>query len=387
MNSSRLSLILLVLLTIACTSVDKLVDRGNYDQAIEIAVRKLAGNSSKSSKDVKALEKAMAKANAADMDRINFLKSQSGDTRWDQIYESASKIDYRQELVYPLLPLSSKDGYRAKIDLLPIKATLSESQDKAAELFYNNGVKMLEDAQRLNDKRLASEALYNFQQVASINPNQATIREKILLAEEASIHHVLIRWDEASLVRLPVDLQQFLREPEIDLGTNKVRYYTSNVVRKEFDLITTLTLADVFVTPENQDVNRYTDKDRIERLADERTSVGADSVRVIERTREVTEISAEVELIRRSKASRIVASAETRDGYNTNLVIRDNLTSEVNFSSEGGQFTGDRRALSAASLEQVNKRIEPFPTDYQMLRENIAILHDRLRDHLRRLRL
>ena len=58
----------------SCASIEKLVDQGNYDAAIELATRKLAGKKNKKTKHIRALEEAYAKVNARDLDRITHLQ-------------------------------------------------------------------------------------------------------------------------------------------------------------------------------------------------------------------------------------------------------------------------------------------------------------------------
>ena len=59
-----------IILFTACTSVQELVDRGQYDDAIYLAVEKLAGQKKRKTKHVKALESAFEKVNKVEPGEI-----------------------------------------------------------------------------------------------------------------------------------------------------------------------------------------------------------------------------------------------------------------------------------------------------------------------------
>ncbi len=382
------ALTLIFVFSMACRSVEKMVEQGKYDEAILLAVKKLSGTKDKASKEVKALEKAFVKINQQDYAKIESLKSSPSSIRWNDVYQLATRINNRQNLVNPLLPLVSKEGYRAKIQLLDIDNQLEEARAQAARMYFTSAISKLDEAIQLSDKKLARDAIVDLKKVRQYDDQYPNLRENLLNAEDFATYHVLVRWDEASLLRIPGELNYLIKEPELNtLNSSWVRYYTSPASRQEFDIISHLVLTDVAVSAENQEVDRYTDKDRIERIIEERESVRADSTLVIEKTKEIIEVSADVELIKRRKNARLNVIVETRDALTRNLIIRDLIAANVNFFSEGGRFSGDRRALTSASLEQINKNLEPFPTDYQLMLDAIEVLHDQLNRHLQRLNL
>ena len=70
----------LTILMYGCADIQKLVDEGNYDAAIDKAARKLSGKKNKKTKYVKGLEQAFAKVSARDLDQVAYLKTK-GDAR------------------------------------------------------------------------------------------------------------------------------------------------------------------------------------------------------------------------------------------------------------------------------------------------------------------
>ena len=70
----------------ACTSIETLVESGNYEETIRLAQRRLTGKQKKSPKLVEALEKAFNKVTARDMSAAKSM-AESGAPNWERIYD------------------------------------------------------------------------------------------------------------------------------------------------------------------------------------------------------------------------------------------------------------------------------------------------------------
>src|SRR5690606_14976857 len=114
----------------ACRSVKGLEESGDYDRAINLAVRKLKGKSKKSPKVVAALESAFNKAQDRDMRSINALREEGRSENWERILRIANGISSRQAKVEPMLPLVDKDGYQASFNFVRAEEIQSESREK-----------------------------------------------------------------------------------------------------------------------------------------------------------------------------------------------------------------------------------------------------------------
>ena len=142
MKNLTLILVLLIAVT-SCTSINKLVERGDYQAALILATKKLQGKEKKKTKHVKALETAFFKINERDMRNVKRLMASGDEATWQEIFEIYADIDDRQEALYPLIPLVSKDGYKANFSFIRVEKLLAESADKAAEYVYNRGKTLL----------------------------------------------------------------------------------------------------------------------------------------------------------------------------------------------------------------------------------------------------
>ena len=91
---------LIALLITACTSTEKMMDKGDYDSLVFLATKKLSGNKKKD-KYVQALEKGFEKITRRDMARIESLEASNTAEDWEDILNIANEIQHRQDKIEP----------------------------------------------------------------------------------------------------------------------------------------------------------------------------------------------------------------------------------------------------------------------------------------------
>ena len=117
----------------ACKSIEKMVDRGDYDEAIYFALDKMAGKKNKKTKHVQGLEEAFTKITKHDMDRVAFLKRQDRPENADEMVRILENMEYRQDRISSFLPLISKDGYQARFDFVNVNPLIDDAMITAAD--------------------------------------------------------------------------------------------------------------------------------------------------------------------------------------------------------------------------------------------------------------
>ena len=127
------------LLIISCSSVKKTeqaLNSGNYDQAINIAIKNLRTNKDKKGKQsyILMLENAFAKATERDLDRIQFLSKEGNDAKLEEIYNNYLQLDRRQERIKPLLPLKIyESGRTAQFNFANYSSDIIHTKNKLAD--------------------------------------------------------------------------------------------------------------------------------------------------------------------------------------------------------------------------------------------------------------
>ena len=103
-------IIALTILFSGCGSSKKQLEKGNYDAAIQKAVKQLRKDKT-DAKQRDILEQAYKVANEQDNERVRMLKMEAKANNWDQIYLVYKALNDRQSLVRTVTPLNMKGRY------------------------------------------------------------------------------------------------------------------------------------------------------------------------------------------------------------------------------------------------------------------------------------
>lgn len=95
---------IITLLLSGCGSSKKQLQKGNYDAAIDKAVKQLRKDP-KDEKQLAILTQSYKVANEQDQERIRFLKMENKPSNWDEIYQLYNALNNRQSLVRTVTPL------------------------------------------------------------------------------------------------------------------------------------------------------------------------------------------------------------------------------------------------------------------------------------------
>ena len=152
-----IAVLTLSLLLTACQTAQKFVESGDYDGAIAYCINKLRGKKNKKTELVRGLELAFIKAQARDLNTANALAASGRPENWERINSIHRQILARQNKIAPLLPLVSKEGYRANFEFVNISQLEAESRGKAAEYLYSRAEDLLLRADN-GDRQAARDA-------------------------------------------------------------------------------------------------------------------------------------------------------------------------------------------------------------------------------------
>ncbi len=132
------SIMLLTLtLVLGCASSEKLLQRGQYEKAINKSIKKLKKNPGNSD-ELYVLTEAYSKANSFDMDRITFLEKEGRSENYLDIFNLYQRLDTRQDKV-KTLPSSLMNEF----EIIDYDDKLIASKEQAAEVSYQRGLEYL----------------------------------------------------------------------------------------------------------------------------------------------------------------------------------------------------------------------------------------------------
>ena len=160
-------------LLIGCNSVkrnQKLISQGDYQRAIELAVKKLQKNKNGEKRDahIILLEDAFKKAVKEDRQRIAFLEREDRIYHTRELFYLYFGLEERQTLVRPLLPLYSQTlGRNAKFNLKDYSDEIIQAKNAYLVFLYDEGKRLM----NLNNTMNHRKAYTIFCEITDIHPN------------------------------------------------------------------------------------------------------------------------------------------------------------------------------------------------------------------------
>lgn len=378
MKPAPILLFSLLLLVSSCLSPAKLVDMGNYDQAIDVSVQRLTGKKKKKAKLVKSLEIAFEKATRQDMRMAESLEKEGRPENWERINDLHRQIGRRQSKIEPLLPLVDENGYKASFQFVRIEDLERESRENAAEYFYNRALTLLDQAKK-GDKTAARDAYGELQQ---LDKYYRTYKDRDKLEQEAldlGAIHILIKSENASNSVLPKNFEhELLQFSTGDMETTWRKYYNNPLSRNAFDYIVVVKMVNIGISPEMVKEREYVDYKEIEEgwdyVLDQNGNVMKDSLGNDIKIPKKIFVTANVLEVYQNKVATVSGRVEFIERQSGNVLASENITTDAIFENYASTYKGDRRALSEDTKRRLGNSPRPFPPDEALLMQAASIL-------------
>ena len=366
-----------VIVFASCKSASKLYEKGNYDEAVTLAAKKLQ----KDPNDAKlqgVIKDAYRFAVNDHESRIRNISETSGDGKWEQLYNEYASLQtlynaiYRSPSVYDLVKPTDYSSY------------LITYGEKAADVHYQRGLDWMAHAVNKTEYR---NAYREFQAASRLKPNDTDINDKLHVSYEAALTKVVV---------LPVDDYDrygTFRSVGSQLSYNNYNY--GNASFDENNLVQRLRnySANEFVKfytswdAERMDINAdeilemHFSRMNIGGLQDQTTSRDVYKDVVVKETvykpdsvvREYAKVHAKIITTKRSMLSEGILSVNIRDN-NGHWLWNDNIRGDHNWNVEFITYTGDERALSDTDKQLLNHQYQNAPDQSEVIRcikENI----------------
>ena len=361
-----------IILLSSCQTINKAVERGDYERAIAIAMRQISGDKNKSTKKIKLLEEAYHKSLKRDLDRVKFLSDENRPENYDRILDIYTDVKNRQEALLPLLPLVGKDGYRAEFKFIKIDGLIKETSKQAAAYHYTLANDYLAEAEKGN-KRAARKA---YTELDAVNRYYRHYNDLDQLKEKArflGLTRVLIKAENRSMVAMPIGFQEALLAMNIrSLNDMWTEYFTVDPSYAEIDMVAEIEITNFEVSPEREFIREYTDRKEIEEgweyAYDSNGNVAKDTLGNDIKNPKFVWIHADVIEINRVKSALVGGLVKFYDARTTELVNSKKFNVTEEFTDFACSFRGDKRALSSQTRTRLDHYPRPFPSD-----ENLAL--------------
>jgi len=355
---------ILMIVLVSCKSIDKMVERGDYDQAFHYALKKLSGKKSKKTDHIIGLEKAYHKLNAMTQREINLLLAENNPTNWSHIATKYRDIVYRQNRVEAFLPLVSKDGYEADFDFRNYNSLIIEAEDKACVYHFENGQRLLQLAEKNKDRTLGRKAYDEFAVIRAMRPNYNDIHIWMEKAHRAGVLQVALRINNQLMDFHSYDIERHIASMPIAKFNKKwVEYGIESEYFRYPDFLIVVDLLEIYFSPERERVERYTENKEL-LVRTEKVKEKRDSIEVWIEKEIYNNISATITEVYREKLAELSGQIRIIDTKTKQTLNNIPVNITHTFDTFGARYDGDSKALSDETKKKLTKNLEPFPSDF-----------------------
>lgn len=365
-NTLTLIFILAILLA-GCGSSKKQLQKGNYNAAIEKAVKQLRKDPG-DVKQIDILTQSYRVANDQDNERIRVLKMEGRADGWDEIYQVYKAMNDRQSLVKTVTPLN----YNGKTVEFPYVDYIPEmigAKRKAADFYFAHGNVLMKNG--LKDSY--RQAFNEFVRAKLYVGDYEGIDNRIQESKYLGMSRVLVTLRNSSVLKFPPDFEQDLLALDLPrLNSDWVEYHTQNLdVNTKFDYYVNVNIKNVAVSPDQtiqrDSVIKRDVEDGFRYVLDKNGNVMKDTLgNDIKQKKYKTLQCALVETIQ-SKACRIDGDIEVIRLNPDKVLKKDPVGAQSNFENISSRALGDIQALNQEQLNRTKSTVVPFPADIDMV--------------------
>ena len=342
----------------SCKSASKLYQKGNYDEAVQVAVKKLQ----KDPNDPKlksVVQDAYRYAVTDHENRIRNYSSMDNELKWEWMYNEYSGL---QNLYNAIFKAPSVYELVRPTDY---SSDINANAAKASDVHYNRGVQLMNN----NNKQSYKNAYREFKTAISFKPGDANIQQMVNQAYDAALTVVAI---------IPVNnygfqyasynyqLQNFdkdiVRVLQYNTGNEFVKFYSTwetqrlNIVPDEI-VEMHFTQINIGRTRDN-----YSTKEVSKDVVVKEIVYKPDSV-----IKQYAKVKANITTTQRTMSSQGNLSINIRDN-NGKWLWSDNIVGNSNWSTEFSSFTGDERALGDEDRQLLNKAQDTPPREEEVIK-------------------
>ena len=214
----------LIIILSGCGSSKKQLEKGNYDAAIDKAVKHLRKDPS-DAKQIATLDRSYKIVNEQDNERIRFLKMEDKPANWDEIYQVNKRLSDRQALVRSVTPLEL-NGRTIEYPYVDYMPEMIAAKRKSADFYYAHGNELMKN--QLKDSY--RQAYYEFVRAKEYVGDYEGIDNKIEDAKYLGMSRVLITLQNKSILKFTQEFEEDLLAVDLPrLNSEWVEYHTQNL--------------------------------------------------------------------------------------------------------------------------------------------------------------
>ena len=368
--------------------IEKQLNTGNYDQAINNALKKLETNKNAKRKQdyVLMLRDAYYKVVEDNHYRINQLKQDGNPEYYETIYNLYTRLNSRQNSIKSVLPLQI-NGKTIKFKFNNYTSDIIDYKSKVSDYKYSQARQLLSSSDKYN----AREAYGLLEDVEYINPNFKDVRSLMDQAHFKGTDFVIVSIKNETNQIVPTRLEEELLDFDTyGLNDNFWTLYHANASAEiNYDYAMQLQLKRINISPEHVYEKEYVREAEIvdgwEYVLDENGNVAKDSSGNDIKQDKIVRVLARLSEVQQVKSTQVIGQVVFTDLKQNQVLESFPIDSEFIFENFYGRFRGDRRALSDDDKRLLGNRAVPFPTNEQMVYDTNEDLKQKLKSIIKQM--
>ncbi len=343
----------------SCKTASKLYEKGNYDEAVEMAARKLQ----KDPNDDKLLDIIHRSYRYAVNDhesRIRTNAASSNELKWEWMYNEYALLQRMYNAIYKVPSLVQI------INPVDYSSYLITYSEKAGDVRYERGLAFMQQY----DKQSYRNAYKEFQAALGFKPGNRDAMQKMNEAYEYAVTNVVIlpMQQQGGFVYSTYTIggnnfdDQLIHSLQYSTGNEFIKFYSAWDARSQH--IRTDQLVDMRLTTLN--IGRYHDY-RTSRKVSKEIVVKETVYRPDSIVKQYGWVYADITSTRRTMNSDAQLQINVRDN-DGHWLWSENFNANHNWSTEFAIYTGDTRALSASDKQLVDRRQDFAPTENEIMK-------------------
>ena len=333
--------LLLVVLMASCNTTQKLYEAQEYDQVIQRFAPKIC-DGDMNAKRINMVAASYHKANQADHERIQALKATGQPDVWPEIYQRYCSMKGRNEALKCFPTKVKKAINYVKLDL---DEDMMVARNKAESFLVAKTNQLLSTGSKA-DAEEAQQYIEQLVRTNRENKNLMDLRKKQMLrtADKVTLHFT----DNVTMPKAVV-------EAILDFDDNEIPFEI-DITRKTSAMVT-VDVRDVTVSPT-----------RVDEVSFKETN-GSKSVEVTDHSQNKSATISGV-MVYRDRDGRLIGSVP--------------FEAKSTFKNDYTTIKGNHEACSAETLNRLNSKPVPVPTDESLLLDAAKKLNDLIAAELKK---
>jgi hypothetical protein len=354
--------------TLSCISVEKMIQRGEYDRAFSYALKKIGRSNSIKSEYIIALEKSYRKLNDLNHYEIDRLNAENRPENLARTISNYEELDRRNRLVKEMSPITSIDGYTGSFEFNDYRSYINNTIDSYCAYIYNGVEKSLAKADKNKDKQLAKEAYHEIDKIEKYNTHYRDIDVLKERALALGLTRVMVDIDNNLYGSVARDIEHKISNLPVSKLDNIWYDYSLGGFEdgRNADLIMVVKLENIDFGRESERINNYTEDITI-CVRKETIKEKRDTSYVYVEKEVFEKFNAHISELWREKKSQFNGSVKVFDNRDKSYTKNVPITVYHDFQGYACRYVGDERALTSATKCKLDNVAENFPSEYDLV--------------------